>query len=357
MYETYNQVVFLFRGVNPRNSELYSEGPNIQLSEYNSELHYQLPMKAFDNLLAKNKFLILDGAIATELERKGADLNDPLWSAKVLLDQPSLILQTHLDYIKAGADIITTTTYQATFEGLAKKGLSQKKAEEIFNLAVELAGGAREIFFKNPKNKRPVLIAGSIGPYGAFLADGSEYTGQYDIDKNQLKSFHRKRLAFLTKTKIDLLIFETFPNLKEIEAISELLSDLKTPYPVLFSLSCKNASELADGSSISAAAKIATRTDQVKAIGINCIRPNLVAPVLATISKSVQTPLMAYPNNGDKWNAAQKCWIENKLENASETHWKEWLEKGAKVIGGCCRTTPSTIERLWKFRASFTNKR
>ncbi len=309
-------------------------------------------MNSIGDLLAKNKFLILDGAIATELERKGANLNDPLWSAKVLLERPALILQTHLDYLKAGADIITTTTYQATFEGLQHRGLSKAQAEQVFTLSVELTEQAREEFIKKQKTNRRVLIAGSIGPYGAYLSDGSEYTGEYAINKSQIKSFHQERLEFLAGTNIDLLIFETFPNLNEIEAIVELLQEIDKPLPVFFSFSCKNANRLADGSLIKDAALLTAQTDHVKAIGVNCIQPNMVSPILATFSKFTSIPLLAYPNNGDAWDAKNKCWVENKLEDSSEPQWLDWLEKGAKIIGGCCRTTPSAIKRLWKFRAS-----
>ncbi len=141
--------------------------------------------------------LIVDGALATELERRGADLHDPLWSAKCLLERPDLIREVHLDYLKAGADIVTTATYQATFEGFGGRGIGYEGAARSMRDAVALAIAARDEFWSEPLRRDErlwPLVAASVGPYGAMLADGSEYRGRYSIDDRGLAEFHRPRL-------------------------------------------------------------------------------------------------------------------------------------------------------------------
>lgn len=311
-------------------------------------------MVTFEKLLNDRPFLILDGALATELERKGANLNDPLWSAKVLMENPTLIKEIHLEYLISGADIITTATYQATFEGFKSKGFSQNESERLFSLAVQLAVDARAAYATFNDRKKQILIAASIGPYGAFLADGSEYSGNYGRSQKQLMDFHRERLFYLAKEKIDLLIFETIPSLKETEAIVNLLQDLKTPLPTFVSFSCKNQEQLADGNPLSDAVAIVSQTPVIQAIGVNCIQPKLATSVLEHLSKITTLPLLVYPNNGDVWDAQNKCWIEKHGPEIEKNNWLEWYNYGAKIIGGCCRTRPEQMERLSAFRENLS---
>ena len=294
-------------------------------------------------------FLILDGALATELERKGADLNDPLWSAKVLLENPSLIEETHLDYLRAGADIICTATYQATLDGFVKQGFSALKAESLFELSVHLAKEARAVYLSENSPVFSPLVAGSIGSYGAYLADGSEYTGDYVLSKDELKAFHRHRIEILLEQGVDLLIFETFPNFSEVQAINELLVEY-SPCPAMFSVSCKTAFQLADGHSLQQAFEAIEQNDQILAYGINCLHPELATAVLKNCHSKIEKNLMVYPNNGDTWDAANKCWINADLGLDITEHWNDWLRNEAKIIGGCCNTTPSYIEKLNAFR-------
>lgn len=305
-------------------------------------------MQSFKDLLGSHSFLILDGALATELERKGANLDDPLWSAKVLIETPALIKETHYEYLMAGADIITTATYQATFEGFNSKGFSKKESERLFSLAVQMAIEARAAYTSH--QKRQILIAASIGPYGAFLADGSEYTGSYGISQKQLMEFHQDRLFYLAKERIDLLIFETIPSLMEIEAVLELLNNMSNPPVALMSFSCKNQNQLADGNLLSKAISVISQNAVIQAIGVNCIQPNLVESILSHLSQLTTLPLIAYPNNGDGWDAKQKCWIENHSMEVNKNSWLSWYNHGARIIGGCCRTRPEQIKRLSDFR-------
>src|SRR5688500_3648432 len=172
--------------------------------------------------------LVIDGALATELERRGCDLKDKLWSAKILLEQPEIIKQVHLDYFKAGADCAITASYQATIEGFAKRGLNKEEAIALIKKSVELAREARDEFWADPGNRvgRPKpLVAASVGPYGAFLADGSEYRGNYGLSEAALIDFHRPRLAALVAAGADMLACETIPCLLEASALVRLLAE------------------------------------------------------------------------------------------------------------------------------------
>lgn len=305
-------------------------------------------MNKLIKLLNENEFLILDGAVATELEKKGAYLNDELWSAKVLIEQPDLITSTHLDYLRAGADIICTTTYQATFQGFAKKGINQSEARLLFEKSVQLAKDAKQAYNDESADKE-IMIAASIGPYGAFLADGSEYTGDYKISQSNLIEFHRDRLECLIQNEVDLLIFETFPNKEEIVALLELLEILEHP-PVLFSISCKDGTRLRDGTAIREIAQLLDHSKNIDAMGVNCIVPSLARVVLENFKNETQKPLLVYPNSGEGWDAECKTWIGGKETTANVEEWKSWLKSGAKIIGGCCRTTPNDIQSLFDFR-------
>ncbi len=185
----------------------------------------------FDNIIEKQGCVILDGALATELEKRGANLNHALWSAKLLIENPALIKQVHLDYLHAGADIITTSTYQASFDGFAKEGYSKKQTEDLMQLSITIARQAiDEFLLASPALNREVpLVAASIGPYGAALADGSEYRGNYNVSIEKLMEFHKHRLDLLAKSNANILAFETIPCLEEALAIKELLKNYYMP--------------------------------------------------------------------------------------------------------------------------------
>jgi len=188
-------------------------------------------MNPIQNILDTYSLMILDGSFATELERRGCDLNDPLWSAKVLLENPEIIGKVHTDYFKAGADCVITASYQATYEGFEKRGLSRKEAEKLIQLSVRIAAEARDSFWENYGNikKRPKpLVAASVGPYGAFLADGSEYRGNYGLTIENLMDFHRNRMKAQIEAGPDILACETILCLDEAKALSYLL-ELKPP--------------------------------------------------------------------------------------------------------------------------------
>jgi homocysteine S-methyltransferase len=300
----------------------------------------------FEPFLSKCGVVILDGALATELENRGADLKHALWSAKLLEENPSLIRQVHLDYLKAGADIITTASYQASYEGFAREGYSRDKSTELLLLSSSLAIQAREEAMNMNVVKGPKpLIAASIGPYGASLADGSEYRGAYGLSVDELKQFHRDRIRVLAESGADLLACETIPCPEEAEALISLLKEFPG-VKAWISFSCKNEKEVCDGTDFALCAALANDSDEVVATGINCTAPHFVEALIQRGIQVCSKPIIAYPNKGDQWDAVNKCWIPGKNGTNFTTSALQWLKAGAKGIGGCCRTSPEDIKIL-----------
>ena len=296
------------------------------------------------DVVHSDRTLILDGALATELVRHGADLDHPLWSARVLLESPGMIGRVRMDYLEAGADVITTASYQASHEGMLRCGYGDKDADAIINLSVELAGYARQQYHQ--KNDRPIYIAGSIGPYGAMLHDGSEYAGDYGVTRRELGNFHQRRLSILEQTDVDILAIETIPSVLELESLIELLSNTRGP-DAWISMSCKDAEHACDGTSIEACAQIVDRCDRVIAFGINCTAPEHASDLLRRIANVITKPIVVYPNSGEQYDAEQSCWVgcdEDGLPVMPAV--REWQALGARLIGGCCRTTPEWIARV-----------
>jgi homocysteine S-methyltransferase len=301
-------------------------------------------MNPLEPFLTKQGFAMLDGALATELENRGADLDDDLWSAKVLIEAPEMINEVSYAYLLAGADIIATATYQASFEGFEKAGIDRSHASSLMQLSVDLAVLARETFWSSAENRRfrlKPLVAGSIGPYGACLADGSEYSGNYGLSRQELVEFHRPRLAELAQSDADILMLETIPSMLEAEALIELLQEFPDSKACL-SFSCRNESEVCHGELFAECAALADQSEQVIAVGINCSAPVHVTPLLNS-AKSVKTPLMAYPNSGEVWIASEHRWSG---ETCGSLAARQWYEAGARLIGGCCRTGPDDIRRM-----------
>ena len=311
------------------------------------------PSNPLDALLSRVPVVVLDGALATELERRGADLRDPLWSAEELIEAPGRIHDVHLDYFRAGADVASTATYQATYEGFARRGLDAVAASRLMHAAVAIARAARDEFWADPAvragRERP-LIAASIGPYGAMLGDGSEYRGGYGLDRSALRAFHRPRLATLARGGADLLAFETVPSLEEALALAELVGE----WPGLtawLSFACRDGAHTAEGQPVEAAAAALDTHPQIVAIGVNCTAPRFVPEILARMAAATRKPLIAYPNSGEQYDANAKCWHgAGTTDGAGFAHAAAgWHRAGARVIGGCCRTGPAEIRaiRAW----------
>ncbi|KAF7063588.1 hypothetical protein CFC21_070103 [Triticum aestivum] len=298
--------------------------------------------------------LVLDGGLATELEAHGADLNDPLWSAKCILSSPHLIRKVHLDYIEAGANIIITASYQATIQGFESKGFSKEQGENLLTKSVEIACEAREMFLKQHPDQstplRPILVAASIGSYGAYLADGSEYSGDYGEAGTLefLKDFHRRRLQVLAEARPDLIAFETIPNKLEAQAYVELLEECNINIPSWFSFNSKDGVNVVSGDSLVECAKIANECAKVGAVGINCTPPRFIHSLILSIRKVTDKPILIYPNSGERYDAEKKEWVESTGVSDGDfvSYVGEWCKDGAALIGGCCRTTPNTIRAI-----------
>ena len=297
------------------------------------------------SILELKPCVILDGAMATELEARGCNLNDLLWSAKVLLETPELIREVHADYFAAGADCAITASYQATFQGFARRGLSSDGAADLMRLSVQLACQARDDFWRSSSGGRvKPFVAASVGPYGAYLADGSEYRGDYGLSLTDLMDFHRPRLAVLAGSGADMLACETIPCLLEAQALLKLLENFPT-MTAWFSFSAKDGMHTNHGELISDCAKILEHP-QVAAIGVNCSAPEFVTDLVKNARDATTKPILAYPNSGEVYDATQKRWTGEATCSGFANQARAWVEAGASVIGGCCRTTPDHIREL-----------
>jgi homocysteine S-methyltransferase len=314
---------------------------------------------ALSRLLDSGENLVLDGALATELEAHGCDLEDPLWSAKVLLEQPELVKRVHLDYFKAGARVAITASYQATPLGFARRGIPEAEALERVALSVRLADEARREYLAGNPESGPLLVAGSVGPYGAYLADGSEYRGDYTLTRNEFVEFHRPRVAALVAAGADVLACETLPSLPEAEALLELIAEFDVESWLTFTL--RDGAHISDGTPLEQVAELCNAEPLVAAIGVNCVPLELVTPALDALVRATRKPLVAYPNSGETYDATTKTW--GPAASARRGAGTErppvslvegipaWQERGARMVGGCCRTTPNDIAevaRLWR---------
>ena len=265
----------------------------------------------------------LDGGLSTALENNGNKLTTSLWTGELILVNPSEITKAHLDFINAGADIIITSSYQISYLGCSKRGWSESKTDQALRGSTQLA---KDAVLKSGKS---VKVASSIGPYGAALADGSEYKGNYGITKSALKDFHARRLEVLISTSPDLLALETMPDTFEVELLLELLSDCPIPYWV--SYSCKAGNQTNAGQSFTEAVSLAK---DAMAVGINCTAPELITDLL--LSAEGIKPFVVYPNSGRSWNAKTKEWEGSSEAGFDELLIKSWISAGAQIIGGCC---------------------
>lgn len=283
--------------------------------------------------------VVLDGGLATELEARGADLSDALWSARLLLDNPNLIRKVHEAYFAAGADVATTASYQASVQGFAGRGLAREDALDLIRLSVELADQARAAAGGEG------LVAGSVGPYGAALADGSEYRGDYSADTETLREFHRPRLEALIEAGVDLLAIETIPSPVEARIILELLAHWPGARAWV-SFTCRDDAHVSEGQPIEEAIRAAAASPQVVAAGVNCVAPRLVDGLLGRMRDATDLPLVVYPNAGETWDPGARRWVgtPDAFEPARDV--PRWIERGARWIGGCCRTTPETIAAI-----------
>ncbi len=307
-------------------------------------------MTRIDTYLKHQRPLIIDGALGTELERRGADINDPLWSARLLSKAPELISAVHTDYLEAGADILITASYQASYEGFMGRGMTEQEAEGLIQSAVTLAQDTVEKFWSKSANRsgrlKP-LVAASVGPYGAFLADGSEFRGNYDLTEDQLISFHEKRLAALLDASPDLLACETIPCLTEARALSRLLSNFPDA-ETWISFSAKDGIHTNNGEPVKTCAAFLDTVAQVTAVGINCTAPGHILSLIREIRSATDKPVIVYPNKGGIYDPFTKAWAADPALPPFDQLARQWADEGARLIGGCCQTSPEDIRTIAK---------
>ncbi|MGZ8578623.1 MAG: homocysteine S-methyltransferase [Actinomycetota bacterium] len=286
--------------------------------------------------------LILDGGLATQLERHGADLRDALWSARLLLDDPALIRRVHREYFAAGADVAISASYQASFEGAARRGLGPSEAAALMRTSVTLA---REAAGEHAATSGETpIVAASIGPYGAILADGSEYDGRYGLGVDELIQVHRPRIEVVLEAEPDLLAVETIPSGVEAEAIVALLAD-HPDARAWMSFSCRDDEHLHDGTRFADVTAMVAASPQVVAVGVNCTPPGYVGALLRSAGE-LPVPMIAYPNLGSTWDPGAKRWIAEGPRPDLGALAPTWRDAGATAIGGCCGTGPEDIAAI-----------
>ena len=298
-----------------------------------------------ENIIKPESPFIIDGGLSNVLEEQGCDLNNKLWTANLLDKNPEAIIQAHYNYLKAGAQCITTASYQASIPGLIAIGYTRDTAEKLIIKSIQLAEIAIEKALESNIIDCKPLIAASVGPYGAYLADGSEYHGNYGVTDEILREFHLERIGILDHSDADILACETIPSFQEGKVLSELLNHVSKP--VWISFSCKDEQHLNDGSKIEDIVSVFRNHPKVFAIGANCTDPKYISGIIKCLkANSANKKIIVYPNSGEAYNAKSKTWLGLSDPKLFVTMSKEWSELGADIIGGCCRIGPEHIRNL-----------
>lgn len=290
--------------------------------------------------------LILDGGLATELERRGHDISGKLWSALILRTDPQAIEQVHYDYFAAGANCAISSSYQASYEGFAAQGIGRDETTALLRRSVELAMSARERYRRDhPEPARALYVAASVGPFGAIAHDGSEYRGDYGVSVQELIDFHEARFAVLASSGADFLACETIPLLDEARALAALLSR----YPqarAWMSFTSADGLRTSHGETLEECARFIEKIPGVIAVGVNCVRPEIVETSIRALRAGTTKSIVVYPNSGEHWDATTRTWHGTWNHGSLAALAPQWLQAGATMIGGCCRTGPHDIAAL-----------
>jgi homocysteine S-methyltransferase len=295
-------------------------------------------VRARASLAGGRHVVVLDGGMSNALEDRGHDLSGGLWTARLLRDAPEEIAAVHRAYYESGAQVATTASYQASVGGFAGAGMDRAEAARLIRRSVHLA---REVRDELARDGRSRLVAASVGPYGAVLADGSEYRGRYGLSSSELRAFHLPRLELLASAEPDLLAVETIPDVQEAEVLADLLDDVGLPAWVSFSawgLRTRAGQPLAEAFAVAASA------EPVVAVGVNCCAPSDVLEAVRLAVEVTGRPAVAYPNSGEAWQASTRRWAGGTSYDVGLA--KDWVEAGARYVGGCCRVGPRDIAAL-----------
>jgi homocysteine S-methyltransferase len=285
--------------------------------------------------LPHDTVLISDGGLATELEARGHDLSDDLWSARLLLDSPLEIAAVHAAFFRAGAAFATTASYQASFDGFAERGIGRDAAARLMRLSVELAKTARDEVGGDG------WVAASVGPYGAALANGEEYVGRYGLSVDQLVDWHRPRMEVLVDADPDVLAIETVPDVDEAQALVALVHEFGTPAWLSYTI---DGTTTRAGQPLADAFAVAADVPEIVAVGVNCCAPDDVEHAIRVAREVTGKPVVVYPNSGEEWDGVRRTWIGRPAWSADLA--PRWVTAGARIIGGCCRVRPADIEAL-----------
>jgi homocysteine S-methyltransferase len=281
--------------------------------------------------------VVLDGGLATQLEAEGHNLNSALWSAQLLHDDPDAIVRAHLAFFSAGAQVATTASYQASIGGFVDSGIGRPEAELLIKRSVRLAEQARA----GCDDGTARWIAGSVGPYGAALADGSEYRGAYDLSVDELRRWHRPRIALLAESGVDILAMETIPCLAEVEA---LLAEVDgSGQSCWLSITCAGNRTRA-GEPAAEAFSLTRNVEEIVAVGVNCIDPADGYELVVTASEAADKPVVIYPNSGERWDPSARAWSGPAMFQVADV--ENWISAGARLVGGCCRVGPAEIRGI-----------
>ncbi|MDY0000183.1 MAG: homocysteine S-methyltransferase [Polyangia bacterium] len=324
-------------------------------------------------LLAAQPVVILDGGLGSELGFRGHDLRDHLWSARLLVDDPGAIKQLHIDYLEAGADVVTTASYQVSYEGFQSRGLARSAVDHLLRRSVSLARDACDAIWEECESPasgkagnerisslrsatvdssasggrvRP-LVAASVGPYGAAKGDGSEYVGRYGLSSKNLADWHRQRMETLAQAGADLLACETIPCIEEAEALLGLLAE-EPRLKAWMSFSCRDGEHISQGELFEEAVALCADSPQVIAVGLNCVKPRFVSSLLrAARGVAKGKPLIAYPNSAETWDPGVRAFVPGDVNDSDISQYAPmWRDEGALLLGGCCRIRPADIRRL-----------
>ncbi|MFJ6634787.1 homocysteine S-methyltransferase [Streptomyces sp. NPDC091376] len=293
------------------------------------------PARSLSTALAGGGPLVLDGGLSNQLEAQGCDLSDDLWSARLLADAPEQIEAAHTAYVRAGAQVLITSSYQATFEGFAGRGTGRDEATALLTRSVALARAAAE------RTEREVWVAASVGPYGAMLADGSEYRGRYGLTVRELEDFHRPRIEALAAAGPDVLALETVPDTDEATALLRVSEGIGLPVWLSYSIA---GGRTRAGQDLAAAFALVAAHDQVIAVGVNCCEPADADRAVQLASREAGKPVVVYPNSGERWDAASRAWRGEVTFDPARL--PGWAAAGARLVGGCCRVGPDRIAAL-----------
>ncbi|UQA91677.1 homocysteine S-methyltransferase [Streptomyces halobius] len=284
--------------------------------------------------------VVLDGGLSNQLESAGHDLSDALWSARLLAEEPEAVVLAHLAYYEAGAQVAITSSYQATFEGFARRGIGAEEAAPLLRRSVELARDAARRALAGGVTG-PLYVAASAGPYGAMLADGSEYRGRYGLSVDALERFHRPRLEVLAAARPDVLALETVPDADEARALLRAVRGLGVPAYLSYSVA---GGRTRAGQPLEEAFALSADADEVIAVGVNCCAPDDADAAVEVAARVTGKPVVVYPNSGESWDSEAREWCGSPAFSAERV--AAWATAGARLIGGCCRVGPDAIAKL-----------